>query len=97
MKDESVIPQGYYCHDYNDTKKVCPYWRKLDDRMPQENGWCDYLEKGDIEIKIEQLLSPSLIVYNKETGQLVNAENLLLSLLWDQCKECNVNLGKDDD
>lgn len=31
----------------------CPYWRKIEDRPIQENGWCDYLGKGDTEIKAE--------------------------------------------
>lgn len=45
--DEAVIPQGIYCHE---GLKNCPYWRRLDLRPEQEDGWCRLLGYGDKEI-----------------------------------------------
>lgn len=48
---EGAIPRGPYCW----TKKkdgafyLCPFWA-LDPNAPhQQNGWCAYLESGDID------------------------------------------------
>ena len=50
-KDESVIPEGYYCYTYEGDKKVsCPYWSIDSTKPKQENGYCSYLEKGDQEL-----------------------------------------------
>ena len=46
-KDESLIPEGMYCYDGNYT---CPYWGKKKPYDSQENGYCDFIEKGDWEI-----------------------------------------------
>ncbi len=58
-KDESLIPFGPYCHgDLTLTKEnkisgsVCPYWDidDSDEKQPQENGFCHFLEMGDWNI-----------------------------------------------
>lgn len=43
------IPKGYYCHDEEDMKLLCPYWSIVRSRPEQENGYCAYLKKGDWE------------------------------------------------
>lgn len=75
----ALIPRGLYCYHrlshYEDGRTVvdmCPYWSKRYDKKEQENGYCQYLGKGDWE----------------SDG---------LSLLWDQCKECDVNFGDEAD
>ena len=58
-KDESIIPIGMYC--YTPVKapckengfvyevKRCPYWELKTDYPEQQNGYCHYLETGDME------------------------------------------------
>ena len=50
--DETThIPEGLYCYDVNDKGeyRVCPFW-SLDPEKPfQNNGYCNYLKKGDWE------------------------------------------------
>lgn len=78
-KDPSKIPTGYYCYTLKKdikTPKIeveyfCPYWKRVQGKPEQENGYCDFMELGDW----------------MENGTM---------LLWDGCKECNVNLGDDE-
>ena len=44
--DRLKIPSGCYCYDENG---LCPYWSKRKDKPDQENGYCEYLKKGDWE------------------------------------------------
>ena len=92
-KDTSVIPKGQYCYSYIDGKIIsCPYWRQIEDRANQYDGWCDYLEKGDLEI------SKEMIIEDVKTGKKTTGDKLPfpVSLLWDQCKECNINKNDDE-
>jgi len=87
---EKMIVKGIYCHDENGT---CPFW-DMDSELPyQANGYCHYLEKGDFEIDSEMEVADwhtNKILTKQERNELP----FLMSLLWDQCKECNIN---DDD
>ena len=47
-KDISKIPEGHYCH-FETKNEPCPYWEKRDDKLPQENGYCKFMEYGDWE------------------------------------------------
>lgn len=61
VKDESLIPHGMYCYDYNGgNHKMCPYWVSGDGYI----AGCRYLREVD------------------RSG-----------LLWDGCKECDINKG----
>ena len=87
-KDTSVIPKGSYCYTYeNDKIKICPYWKTIKDRPIQYNGWCDYLEAGDLELEKE------LTYTDVKTGEKTMGVDLPfpVSLLWDQCKMCHIN------
>ena len=90
-KDKSKIPHGCYCYDENGT---CPYWRLIEDREYQENGWCDYMEKGDIEISEDT--SEEWHIGCKDGWEEVKHEDvprfIRMGLLWDKCKECNINM-----
>ena len=79
MKDISVIPKGVYCDG-------CLYWRIIEDRPNQYNGWCDYLDKGDIELEHECTVS-----YSKLPEFPVGTKIIQYGLLWDGCKECGIN------
>jgi hypothetical protein len=94
-KDKKLIPKGLYCYTFKNGKRaVCPYWST--DKVHtiyQENGYCEYLGKGDWDLNEE---------YNKEGGVKgwdgkgnplppADAHELTMGLLWDMCKECNIN------
>ena len=62
-KDKKLIPKGLYCYTYIKGKKiVCPYWSIIKERPKQFNGYCSYLETGDLE------LSKKL---NDEAGKII--------------------------
>ena len=87
-KDTSIIPKGDYCYTYkNDTFILCPYWRIIKELPKQYNGYCDYLEKGDLELEKEMTFT------DMKTNEKTTGANLPfpVSLLWDQCKECGIN------
>ena len=90
-KDTSVIPEGLYCYTYdkNGEYKPCPYHKTIETRPGQYNGWCDFLEKGDIENAQEMTL------INEKTGEEIQGNDapFPVSLLWDGCKECGINYG----
>jgi hypothetical protein len=78
--DESKIPIGFYCDG-------CPYHKILPDRPEQQTGWCDFLNKGDLELNKETRW------VNKKTGKVQTAYEIgiPMSTLWDFCKECGIN------
>ena len=94
-KDTSVIPSGPYCYTYDtDGKyKPCPYWRRIEDRPEQYDGWCDFLELGDLENEEEMEFT------DMETGEKKKGNELPFpcSLLWDACKECGINDDIDEE
>ena len=64
-----------------DSRGNCPFWSLRKDKPPQRNGHCSYLNRGDWEID------------DTPEGFPASAG----SLLWDQCKECGVNEGEDNE
>ena len=112
MKKKSTkeIPKGMYCYNVvgHDPKtgrlktKNCPYWKILRDRPEHQNGWCDYLGKGDLELANEGIERENAKIRKRENGKLgrwrkMTREELedsaslgLFGLLFDGCKECKV-------
>ena len=94
-KDESLIPKGQYCYTYDEDGKYkpCPYWRRIEDRPEQYDGWCDFLEFGDLEHEQEMELT------DMKTGEKTKGCDLPfpVSLLFDQCKECGINDDIDEE
>lgn len=103
-KDISRIPKGTYCYArLRITRKgqikvvgLCPYWSQRKNKPKHENGYCDYLKKGDWDLNKEKRWSKA---YDK-SGKKVktkwqNAKEIgfPMSLLWEQVKECNINEG----
>ena len=94
---ESLVPEGDYCYKYvsrdvdDETPypktETCPFWDSDPNQVKQENGYCHLLQHGDWEF------NESKVYINCRTGehQTANEIGLPLSLLWDQCKECDVN------
>ena len=83
-KDISLIPAGPYCYDKNGR---CPYWDRVEGIQEQWDGYCHFLEKGDLDIAGE------ITLVNCKTGEKVNGLGFFpgASLLWDQGKECGIN------
>ena len=81
QKDTSVIPSGMYC--YRGTV-VCPYWSLREEYPEQGNGYCAYLGRGDWEVEIPEDYPPNFPISP-------------LSLLWDQVKECGVNMNWEEE
>lgn len=49
---ENKIPKGHYCYD---DKGTCPYWDIDNTKLYQENGYCNYLGKGDWDLDLSLL------------------------------------------
>lgn len=88
------IPKGFYCYDYDTDGHMvmCPYWRNrkdVDDKEvnTQNYGYCLYLGKGDLEMNAEDK-------WINDNGEVFTADkvDLPLSLLWDMCKMCDINI-----
>ena len=45
MKNEKLIPKGPYCLGTNGY--LCPFWKTIDSKPYQLNGYCEYLDVGD--------------------------------------------------
>lgn len=88
------IPKGFYCYDYDTDGHMvmCPYWRHRKDvdgaeAHSQNDGYCLYLGKGDLEMNAEDK-------WINDNGEVFTADkvDLPLSLLWDMCKMCDINI-----
>lgn len=91
MKDTSVIPRGIYCYD---EKGVCPYWYRDIEYEEHVNGWCEYMAKYDWERNLE---NGNMEWIGKDGITFVTKPNEVpFSLLWDQVKECGINLEDND-
>ncbi|MFA7101237.1 MAG: hypothetical protein WC196_05855 [Bacilli bacterium] len=97
MKDKTMIPKGFYCYSVIDGERVqCPYWSRLKDGLYQEDGYCSFLEQGDWDINEK---AGMLTGWRSDGKPLppVSAHEIKMSLLWDECKECDVNMEDEDD
>lgn len=106
---EKYIPQGLYCYHH----EVCPFWdSKEGEYPPQEDGYCHYLAKSDWEINEESKNIPMIMTTQNVSKETTMAEihgdddidsvsgkvtHFPMSLLWDQCKECGINMDDPDD
>ena len=102
------IPSGLYCYD--DKGKNCPFWELKEGEYPeQEDGYCHYLKKSDWELNEEYEKTTILISSEnkKNEGKSIwelfggdidpvsgKKRHFPISLLWDECKECNINISE---
>ena len=106
---EKYIPYGDYCYH----ESTCPFWSKKKGEYPeQEDGYCHYLQKSDWDIN-EESKGDSMIIYSVDgtmTGKTIadleddeidpisgKKIHFPMSLIWDQCKECSINMEDPDD
>jgi hypothetical protein len=87
-KTKKLIPKGYYCYD---KKGVCPYWLVDFNRPKQENGYCDYLRKSDWDLN-EKRGKMKWCDRKGKVVEITKPHEIPNSLLWDQVKECGVNI-----
>lgn len=79
------IPKGVYCYDKNG---ICPHW-SIDPSQPkQRNGYCSFLKRGDWEVTAPTTEDNAIFL-----GHLPDST---LSLLWDQCKECGIDMNLEE-
>lgn len=92
---KNYIPKGVYCHGKT-RNDICPFWDIDETKSEQENGYCHYLQKGDWDLNPEYN-AESKITYSKDSEDVGKSitelfgEHFPSSLLWDQCKECDIN------
>jgi len=101
------IPKGIYCYDENGNDCPF-WELKDGEYPIQEDGYCHYLKKSDWDLNEEYQKSTIVVyskdnpnnegksieeLYKKEIDpRSKKHRHFPLSLLWDQCKECNINL-----
>ena len=90
LVDKSLIPIGLYCYDENG---ICPYWDTIEGMPYQESGYCHYLKKGDWDFNSEKSWK---LTYPEKGSEMQSANEigLPMSLLWDQCKMCDIGVDE---
>ena len=83
---EKYIPYGHYCHATLENENECPFWNFDNEKPEQDNGYCHYLKRGDWD------LHGKGEIFNVKTGEKIEIEDYPWGLLWDMCKECEVNM-----
>jgi len=111
VKDTSVIPKGDYCYTWIEVPsvennfvgktKTCPY-AEVKDINGVQVPWCNYLELGGYPLSGKwagwEDFDQATEILNKHFGSEQEADkHLRLSLLFDGCKECGVNVYEDED
>ena len=86
---------------------MCPYWKRDLNRPEQENGYCTFLEKGDWDFNAEANAVERKSFKRKKDGtyeEITHPPHSLegspmgnVGLLWDECKECSINMEDDED
>ena len=106
---EKYIPFGYYCYE-NSRNVTCPFWdMKQGVYPPHEDGYCYYLNASDWDLN-EQAGARKVIYINDSSaipGYLEDTNDIdpisgkkthfTSSLIWDQVKECGINMEEPDD
>lgn len=90
IKDKTLIPEGLYCGTIKGD--ICPYWAINPDKPYQMNGYCHFLEKGDWDLNREAHIIEVYPDEDKEIKPAGTSCDFPWSLLWDQCKECGINM-----
>lgn len=89
--NKKLIPKGMYCYTYNKNgeRKICPYHATISCLPHQLNGYCLFLKISDFELSQER---NEKAVWRTGDGKIVKEKRFLpLGLLWDMCKECDIN------
>lgn len=108
---EKYIPYGYYC--YNEDGNCPFWDSKPGEFPNQEDGYCHLLEKSDWELNEEAQHTTHIVYsVDKElegkTIAEIDDDNYIdpvsglkthfpMSLIWDQCKECGINMQELDE
>ena len=98
------IPKGSYCYKFvkmtydKELKlpvritKTCPYWRRIDHLHEQENGYCEYLKRGDYDRNNSDEIFMEIDPKDNTVRKRWKAKEMPIGvgLLWDKCKECGI-------
>lgn len=109
---EKYIPYGQYCYDFYNNQ-ICPFWDSKPTQYPkQEDGYCYFLGKSDWTLNEESNKSAKIVYSHAGSIDDMMVTDLEdddidpisgkkyhfpMSLLWDQCKECEINMQDPDD
>ena len=101
LLDTSKIPKGGYCYsrDENGIFKVCPYWdNNLDLALESYKLQWHLTDEEENAIRSKFRISRTVeqgtgYCHYLELGDWMDGGS---NLLWDQCKECGINLGEDE-
>lgn len=93
--DKNKIPYGAYCYGRNDK---CPYWELIETKLLYENPKddCDYYNKCTDNDKCGTSLKTKCYINVIRCNYLNLLDDKEDTLLWDQVKECDINLPDDD-
>jgi len=110
---EKYIPYGYYCYEFNRNQACPFWESKPGQYPKQEDGYCHFLGKSDWELNEESNKSAKIIYsHDGSMDDMLVSEleddddidpvsgkkcHFPMSLLWDQCKECETNMQDPDD
>ncbi len=85
--NENLIPDGIYCYN---GKEVCPFYNIIFDHSVSI-PFCSFLKKGDV-FGISDGDFRKLCKIHKNAANVW--EKYSLDLLWDQVKECGININE---
>ena len=107
---EKHIPYGLYCYHNNYICPF--WESRPGEYPKQEDGYCYFLGKSDWDLNkkykdtTKVVYSKDKKIINKSVSELFGCDDIdpvsgkqthfIMSLLWDQCKECGIN-GEDPD
>ena len=108
---EKYIPDGLYC--YGENGKCPFWDLKEGEYPVQEDGYCHYLGKSDWDLNEDRKDSVMIVqsdnkeIEGKSVAEVFGDDEIDpvsgkvihfgFSLIWDQCKECDVNRDDPDD
>lgn len=110
---EKHIPYGDYCYNFYSKEICPFWDSKPGEYPKQEDGFCQYLQKSDWDLNEESNKTAKIVYSKDGTmdGMIVadleddddidpvsgKKCHFPMSLLWDQCKECDINMEDPED
>ena len=86
------IPKGQYCYD---EKGKCPYYSTIE-RGGIKLAYCNFLNEGScFDLTDEEF--QALKDFHRASSNTDIYELYPLDLLWDSVKECEENMGEEDE
>lgn len=110
---EKYIPYGHYCYEFSAERRCPFWDTKPKEYPNQEDGYCHLLGKTDWELNEESSKSTKIVYSRDGSMDGMSVADLEddddidpisgkkchfpMSMLWDQCKECGINMKDPED